>query len=74
MKPHVVLFLLLIPLMASGQELSGYQYEVELQDLVNPGSHTLWQRHLSAALGTKGNPLVFEDFLNGNIYLSDKSR
>ena len=56
-----------------GQGIEGYFSETTLQSLLNPGSVSSRNRLGGAAYGTKGSPMIFEDFTKGNIYYSSRS-
>ena len=74
MKLIQLIFLLSLPCLASGQNIGGYTIETRLDDILNPSPHIMRERMGGAAYGTKGSPMIFDDFTKGNIYYSNKSK
>jgi hypothetical protein len=72
MKKLLFSILMLIPLIAGGQDLSGYTQTIRAQEMLAADNNLL--RNITAtAYGTKGSPNVFEDFTSGTIYFSNKT-
>ena len=69
-----LLFFLFIPFLASAQEIGGYPIEIRMDEMLNPSRHVMMERMGGAAYGTKGSPMILDDFTRGNIYYSNKSK
>ena len=74
MRWLTVLLNISLPCMAIAQSLQGYSYETQLQELLNPSPHIMGERKGGAAYGTIGSPFVFEDFVPGIVYFSNKMK
>ena len=74
MKSTIFLLFLALPLIISGQAVSGpADYEVANMDMLNP-NRMLLRTKSADAYGTMGTPYVFKDFKKGNIFYTNKMR
>ena len=74
MKLIKLLFFVSIPCMLNGQDISGYNFETGVNDLLNPSPHIMSERKGGAAYGTEGSPMILDEYTKGNIYYSNKSK
>ncbi len=74
MKSRILLLLLSLPLVLSGQSVPGSTgYEMTEMNIMNPAPQLLRTKS-AIAYGTTGSPYVFDDFKKGNIFYTNKLR
>jgi hypothetical protein len=74
MKSTIFLLVLSLPMIISGQAVSGPAgYEETDMNMINP-NRMLLRTKSADAYGTQGTPFVFQEFTQGNVYYANQQR